>query len=103
MISRGMIFNSFSIIYGVYKFSKKTGKFLNVKFFIKTITVCSLLFYLSVILVNEIRAEYFYTGKSRIDVLSTSSIGIMASISIPLISPFSSTWREPVFVGIIFA
>ena len=42
-------------------------------------------------------------GKSRIDVLSTSSIGIMTSISIPLISPFSSTWREPVFVGIIFA
>ena len=42
-------------------------------------------------------------GKSRTDVLSTSSIGIIVSISTPLISPFSSTWREPVFVGIIFA
>ena len=27
MISRGMIFNSFSIIYGVYKFSKKQKNF----------------------------------------------------------------------------
>ena len=27
MISRGMIFNSFSIIYGVYKFSKKQENF----------------------------------------------------------------------------
>ena len=42
-------------------------------------------------------------GKSRTDVLSTSSMGITTSISTPLISPFSSTWREPVFVGIIFA
>ncbi len=69
MISRGMIFNSFSIIYGIYKFSKKTGKFLNINLFLKLITICGVLFYISVILVNEIRAEYFYIGKSRIDTL----------------------------------
>ena len=74
MISRGMIFNSFSIIYGMYKFSKKTGQFLNIKFFIKTITVCCVLFYVSVILVNEIRAKYFYTGKSRTDVLEKNQL-----------------------------
>jgi hypothetical protein len=67
MISRGMIFNSLSIIYGIYKFSKKTGKSLNIKIFIKMIMVCGVLFYMSVILVNEIRAEYFYIGKSRVD------------------------------------
>ena len=69
MISRGMIFNSFSIIYGIYKFSKKTGKSLKIIFFIKMTTICGVLFYISVILVNEIRAEYFYIGKSRIDQL----------------------------------
>ena len=74
MISRGMIFNSFSIIYGIYKFSKKTGQYLNIKFFIKTITICGVLFYLSVILVNEIRAKYFYTGKSRIDVIEKKKL-----------------------------
>jgi len=42
-------------------------------------------------------------GKSRTDVLSTSSMGMSTSISTPLISPFSSIWREPVFVGIIYA
>ena len=70
MISRGMIFNSLSIIYGIYKFSKKTERFMNIKFFIKMIMVCGVLFYMSVILVNEIRAKYFYVGKSRVDTLN---------------------------------
>ncbi len=74
MISRGMIFNSLSIIYGIYKFSKKTGKFLDIKFFLKMITVCGVLFYISVILVNEIRAKYFYVGKSRIDTLERKNL-----------------------------
>ena len=74
MISRGMIFNSLSIIYGIYKFSKKTGKFLNINIFLKLITVCGILFYMSVILVNEIRAEYFYIGKSRIDTLEKKNL-----------------------------
>ena len=69
-----MIFNSLSIIYGIYKFSKKTGKFLNINIFLKLITVCGILFYMSVILVNEIRAEYFYIGKSRIDTLEKKNL-----------------------------
>jgi len=40
-------------------------------------------------------------GKSRTDVLSTSSIGITLLILTPLISPSSFTSSEPVFVGII--
>ena len=76
MISRGMIFNSLSIIYGVYKFSKKIGKFLKIQFFIKMIIFCGILFYISIILVNEIRAKYFYIGKSRIDTSKTINVSI---------------------------
>jgi len=42
-------------------------------------------------------------GKSRTDVLSTSSIGITSLILTPLISPSSFSSSEPVFVGIILA
>jgi hypothetical protein len=74
MISRGMIFNSLSIIYGIYKFSKKIGKFLKIQSFIKMIIFCGILFYISVILVNEIRAKYFYIGKSRIDTMEKINV-----------------------------
>ena len=67
MISRGMIFNSFSIIYGIYKLSKKTVNFLSLRLLIKTILVTLILFYISVIAVNYIRANYFYVGKSKLE------------------------------------
>ena len=64
MISRGMIFNSLSIIYGIYKFSKKIGKFLKIQSISKTLDfAASCSSDNSVILVNEIRANIF-TGKS---------------------------------------
>ena len=64
MISRGMIFNSSSIIFGVYKLSKKSGKLLNIKKLTLYILLTFILFYISVISVNYLRVNYFYVGKS---------------------------------------
>ena len=69
MISRGMIFNSLSIIYGIYKLSKKTGNILSLRLLIKTILVTLVLFYISVIAVNYIRSNYFYIGKSKLETI----------------------------------
>lgn len=64
MISRGMIFNSAAIYYGVYKFSKKLNLFFKVKKFLIFLSFIFILFYISVISVNQIRTNFFYIGQS---------------------------------------
>mgnify|MGYP006089181173 CR=1 FL=1 len=66
MLSRGMIFNSFAIFFGIYKFSKKINKPNKISYYIKLVAVIGLLFYISVSSVNYIRANYFYVGKSAL-------------------------------------
>ena len=64
MLSRGMIFNSFALLFGIYKLSKKTNKSASLGFYIKSTLVILFLFYISVSSVNYIRSNYFYVGKS---------------------------------------
>ena len=64
MLSRGMIFNAFALLFGIYKFSKKIKHINKINYYIKSAVVIFVLFYLSVISVNYIRANFFYVGKS---------------------------------------
>lgn len=64
MLSRGMIFNAIALIYGIYKFSKKINTPNDFNYYLKSVTLIFLLFYISVSSVNYIRANYFYVGKS---------------------------------------
>lgn len=64
MISRGMIFNSAAIYYGIYKFSKKLNLFFKIKKFLIFLFFIFVLFYISVVSVNHIRKNFFYIGKS---------------------------------------
>lgn len=64
MLSRGMIFNSFALLFGIYKFSKKTDNPNLISYYLKIIFFIFILFYISVSSVNYIRANYFYVGKS---------------------------------------
>ncbi len=64
MLSRGMIFNSFALLFGIYKLSKKTNKSANFGYYLKSIFIILFLFYISVSSVNYIRSNYFYVGKS---------------------------------------
>ena len=59
-----MIFNSFALLFGIYKLSKKTNKSASLGFYIKSTLVILFLFYISVSSVNYIRSNYFYVGKS---------------------------------------
>ena len=68
MLSRGMIFNSSSLLYGIYKFSKKYREKLNIKKFLSYFIIMLSLFYISTITVNFLRVNYFYIGKSFINV-----------------------------------
>ena len=67
MLSRGMIFNSFSTFYGIYNFSKKIEKKLDLNFYLKYFFLIVILFYISVITVNHLRVKFFYVGKSYIE------------------------------------
>ena len=67
MISRGMIFNSGSIYFGIYKFSKKVNLNFGIKKFLIFLFFIFALFYISVISVNHIRANFFYIGQSFIE------------------------------------
>ncbi len=67
MLSRGMIFNSSSILYSSIKYIKTKGILINLKLIFKSILILFALFYFSVILVNEIRSKYFYKGLSNIE------------------------------------
>ena len=64
MLSRGMFFNSFALLYGIYKFSNKINSQNNLNYYLKSFLTILVLFYLSVSSVNYIRANYFYVGKS---------------------------------------
>lgn len=59
-----MIFNAIALLFGIYKFSKKIDTPNNFSYYLKSITLIFLLFYVSVSSVNYIRANYFYVGKS---------------------------------------
>ena len=64
MLSRGMIFNSLAVLYGIYKFSKKIKSYNNFKYYLKFIIIIFILFYISVLSVNTLRDKYFYKGDS---------------------------------------
>ena len=64
MLSRGMIFNALALMYGIYKFSKKINTPNNLNYYLKSVALIFILFYISVSSVNYIRANYFYVGKS---------------------------------------
>jgi hypothetical protein len=65
MLSRGMIFNSTALFYGLYKNERQYQLKFNILFYLKFLFVISIFFYLSVISVNFIRANYFYIGQSN--------------------------------------
>lgn len=64
MLSRGMIFNSCALLFGVYKFSNKISKVNNLGYYLKSFLFIIIFFYISVSSVNYLRANYFYVGKS---------------------------------------
>lgn len=64
MLSRGMIFNAFALLYGIYKFSNKSNTPITLSYYFKSLMFILILFYISVSSVNYIRANYFYVGKS---------------------------------------
>ena len=64
MLSRGMIFNAFALLFGIYKFSKKINHINDINYYFKSAVAIFILFYLSVSSVNYIRANFFYIGKS---------------------------------------
>ena len=64
MLSRGMIFNSCALLFGVYKFSNKISKVNNLGYYLKSFLFIIIFFYISVSSVNYLRANYFYIGKS---------------------------------------
>ena len=66
MLSRGMIFNAFALLFGIYKFSNKINLKNNISYYLKFLLLIAILFYISVAFVNYLRANYFYVGKSLI-------------------------------------
>ena len=64
MLSRGMIFNAFALLFGIYKFSNKLNIHSKLTYYLKFLSIILVLFYISVVSVNYIRANYFYVGKS---------------------------------------
>ena len=64
MLSRGMIFNAFALFFGIYKFSNKLNIHNKLSYYLKSLSIILVLFYISVVSVNYIRANYFYIGKS---------------------------------------
>lgn len=64
MLSRGMFFNAFALLFGIYKFSNKVNNPNNLSYYFKSFMLIIVLFYISVVSVNYIRANYFYVGKS---------------------------------------
>jgi len=59
MLSRGMIFNSLALIFGIYKMSNKININLSIMFFLKTLVVLFIFFFVSLSLVNSLRTYYF--------------------------------------------
>lgn len=63
MLSRGMIFNAFALIFGIYKFSNKINLPNKLSYYLKIIFFTLILFYISVSSVNYLRNNFFYIGK----------------------------------------
>ncbi len=59
-----MIFNAFALFFGIYKFSNKLNIHNKLTYYLKSLSIILVLFYISVISVNYVRANYFYVGKS---------------------------------------
>ncbi len=72
MLSRGMIFNSMAILFGIYKFSNKVSIRNSTSYYLKSLVLIMLLFYISVVSVNFIRSNFFYVGKSADFIKNTS-------------------------------
>ena len=66
MLSRGMIFNSLALFFGVYKISNRININLGIGFFLKIIFILFILFFVSLSLVNSLRTHYFL-GKNLSD------------------------------------
>ena len=64
LLSRGMIFNAFALFFGIYKFSNKLNIHNKLTYCLKSLSIILVLFYISVVSVNYVRANYFYVGKS---------------------------------------
>lgn len=62
MLSRGMIFNSSSLLFAFYKLRKKINSKFNFIFFFKIIVFAIILFYISLVFVNYARVKYFNIG-----------------------------------------
>ncbi len=55
MLSRGMIFNSFALVFAFYKLSNKINLKVNFTYFSKIISILILIFVISIIFINQIR------------------------------------------------
>jgi hypothetical protein len=62
MLSRGMIFNSFAIIFALYKLTNKINLKLDINFYTKFLAFLFVAFYISVISVNDLRISKFNIG-----------------------------------------
>ena len=62
MLSRGMIFNSFAIVFALYKLTNKINLKLDINFYIKFLAFLFVAFYISVISVNHLRITKFNIG-----------------------------------------
>ena len=60
ILSRGMIFNCFAIFIGIYKSNKFYKLNLNIKYFIIFLIGILIFFYISVVSVNYLRANFFF-------------------------------------------
>ena len=67
MLSRDMIFNSSAILYGLYASNKFLNLKIGVKFFLKYFCILIFFSYLSILSINYLRANYYYTEKSNIN------------------------------------
>ena len=63
MLSRGMIFNSLALFFGVYKISNKMNINLGISFFLKILVIIFICFFVAVSLVNSLRT-YYFQGKN---------------------------------------
>ncbi len=55
MLSRGMIFNSFALVFAFYKLSNKINLKINYSYFLKVISILILIFVTSIFYINQIR------------------------------------------------
>jgi hypothetical protein len=62
MLSRSMIFNISALFFALYKFSNKISMKIKFSFFFKIFLLTFIFFYISVILVNYLRINYFFIG-----------------------------------------